>query len=219
VVEDVFAVQDEITTAVVTAVLPAISDTELHRILRKQPESLGAWEAYQRGLWQIAKRTASDNEKAITFLQNVIELDVTLSSACVPLVEAYYDSGQFFAVRPFEEALRLAGVWAHKAAEIDPNDAEVQACLGAVAHLSGRLEAAWDYASQALAINPHSTRENAFQGALLIFDGRPAEGRNVTLAAMRLDPRDPCQGHHLTQIAVSYYLSIGTLALWRPPSA
>ena len=47
---DIFAVQDDITEAVTLAVAPAIADAELHRAMRKPPESLDAWAAYQRGL-------------------------------------------------------------------------------------------------------------------------------------------------------------------------
>ena len=50
-IEEVFAVQDEITTAVANAIIPAISGLEQRRALRKRPENLGAWEAYQCGLW------------------------------------------------------------------------------------------------------------------------------------------------------------------------
>ena len=49
--EDVFAIQDEITVGVTTAILPAVTDVEQRRALRKHPESLDAWEAYMRGLW------------------------------------------------------------------------------------------------------------------------------------------------------------------------
>jgi TolB-like protein len=64
--EDVFAVQDEITAAVVIAILPAVADVELRRALRKPPESLGAWEAYQRGLWHTAKHTLADTKQRNT---------------------------------------------------------------------------------------------------------------------------------------------------------
>src|SRR5438552_4651682 len=49
---DIFAVQDEITHALTTALTPAIADAELRRAIRKPPESRDAWAAYQRGLWQ-----------------------------------------------------------------------------------------------------------------------------------------------------------------------
>src|SRR5207302_5582911 len=52
---DIFAVQDEITQALTTALTPAIAEAELRRAIRKPPESLDAWAAYQRGLWHLSK--------------------------------------------------------------------------------------------------------------------------------------------------------------------
>ena len=46
---DIFALQDEITGAVTIAIAPAIADAERKRAMRKPPESLDAWTAYQRG--------------------------------------------------------------------------------------------------------------------------------------------------------------------------
>ena len=80
-VEEVFAVQDEITTAVANAVLPAVSGLEQRRALRKPPENLGAWEAYQRGLWHMGKFTATDNLRAQQFFDRAIALDPTFSAA------------------------------------------------------------------------------------------------------------------------------------------
>ncbi len=74
--EDVFAVQDEITMAVVTAIQPAVADAELRRALRKAPGNLGAWEAYQRGLWHASKATATDIKRALDFF---CDLDETRS--------------------------------------------------------------------------------------------------------------------------------------------
>jgi adenylate cyclase len=49
-INDVFAVQDEITASVAGAIGPALADAEQQRVLRKPPKSLDAWEAYQRGV-------------------------------------------------------------------------------------------------------------------------------------------------------------------------
>ena len=64
---DVFAVQDELTEALTTALAPAIADAELRRAMRKPPGSLDAWAAYQRGLWHLGKATADDDETAEKF--------------------------------------------------------------------------------------------------------------------------------------------------------
>jgi TolB-like protein len=61
---DIFAVHDEITEAVATAIEPTIAHIERHRAARKVPENLGAWEAYQRGQWHLSRISAADNETA-----------------------------------------------------------------------------------------------------------------------------------------------------------
>jgi adenylate cyclase len=58
---DIFAVQDEITESVTIAVAPAIAQAEQQRAMRKPPENLDAWAAYQRGLWHFSKMSPADN--------------------------------------------------------------------------------------------------------------------------------------------------------------
>src|SRR5262249_58496543 len=78
---DIFAVQDEITQAVATAMTPAIAEAELRRAIRKPPDSVDAWVAYQRGLWHLRNATADDNLLAGRFLQQAIDLDPNFSAA------------------------------------------------------------------------------------------------------------------------------------------
>jgi adenylate cyclase len=197
---EIFDVQDEITTAVVTAIHPAIADAELRRVLRKPPENLGAWDAYQKGLWHLAKINARDNEQAIEFFHRAIALDVTFTSAYVSLGGAYLDSGLAFTVRGRDEARQLAEIWVRKAAEIDPQDAEVQVSLGAVALTFGRRDEARDCASLILSLNPYFSRGNFLYGSSLIFNGQPVEGRKALLTGLRLNPRDPRGGGKLNEI-------------------
>jgi adenylate cyclase len=132
---EVFAVQDEITTAVVTAIEPAISDAELRRILRKRPENLGAWEAYQRGLWHMAKFDATEHERAKEFFHQAIELDVTLGTAYSALAHVCLSEGLLFFTRPPREAARLAEEWARKAVAINPDDSDALGMLAAATQL------------------------------------------------------------------------------------
>src|SRR5439155_14705006 len=72
---DIFAVQDEITEAVTIAIAPAIADAEQRRAMRKPPDDLDAWAAYQRGLWHFTKFTADECGIAKKFFQQSIDLD------------------------------------------------------------------------------------------------------------------------------------------------
>ncbi len=78
---DVFEVQDEITAAVSRAIGPALSHAERQRAIRKQPENLDAWEAYQRAMWHQAKGGAANVEQARHFLERAIELDPLFAAA------------------------------------------------------------------------------------------------------------------------------------------
>src|SRR5580692_7339997 len=76
---DIFAVQDEITHALTTALTPAIADAELRRAIRKPPESLDAWAAYPRGLWHLSKANSEDDTIAQNFFRQATDLDPTFA--------------------------------------------------------------------------------------------------------------------------------------------
>src|SRR5260370_22137470 len=70
---DIFALQDEITQAVTTAIAPVIADAERHRAARKPPGNLDAWAACQRGWGPMSKLTVEENAIAEKFFQRAID--------------------------------------------------------------------------------------------------------------------------------------------------
>ena len=78
---DIFAVQDEITEAVAIAIEPAVAQMEQWRAVRKPPESLSSWEAYQRGLWHFGRIGTTENEAAKAFFRRAIDLDPSFAPA------------------------------------------------------------------------------------------------------------------------------------------
>ena len=201
---DIFAVQDEITVAVATAIQPAIADAELRRTLRKPPENLGAWEAYQRGLWHLAKANQADNARASNFFHRAIAIDATFAAAYSGLAFACRREGDIFATQTLDEAARLAEMWARKAVEIDSADADALAVL-AFSTPYGNREERYERIARAIRVNPNSSRANGVKGAFLLFDGHPLEARESLLTALRLNPRDSNNAILRHQIAISYY--------------
>jgi adenylate cyclase len=203
--EDIFAVQDEITMAVVTAILPAVADAELRRALRKPPESLGAWEAYQRGLWHLGKASAQENERAKQFFERAITVDKGFAPAYTAMAVACNHEGTVFGTSPFHEGVRLAKDWARRAVEMDEKDAEAQAALAWATLLEGISDEVRDRVTLALEINPNSALAYLVMGIALVFSGQPSHGRDKLLIALRLNPRDPVNAVALNVIGWSYY--------------
>jgi hypothetical protein len=93
---DIFAVQDEITAAIATAIAPAIINAEQQRVLGKSPERLDAWEAYHRGMWHFSK--GSDNvSTARDFFQKSVNLDPNFAAAYAAL------AGSTMVIADFED--------------------------------------------------------------------------------------------------------------------
>lgn len=72
--EDIFAVQDEITEAIVGAIAPEIDEAERRLAQRHPPESLDVWVWYQRALIEYFVSTSVSNKSAIEQLDQINEL-------------------------------------------------------------------------------------------------------------------------------------------------
>jgi adenylate cyclase len=204
-IADIFAVQDEITAAVTSAIAPAIMDAEQRRAARKPPASLNAWEAYLRGQWHEGQRTTADREQAKQFFQRAIALDATFSAPYVALARAYVDDAGGFGTRSVESAAELSASWAQKAIAIDPEDADARAMVALAAQIAGNAEEARDQIQLARSCNPNSPMVLAAQGHLLLFTGQPGQARQAYAACLRLDPRGPLSRRAMHQLATSYY--------------
>src|SRR5262249_39756009 len=107
-VADVFAVQDEITDAVATAIVPTVAERERQRAVRRPPESLGAWEAYQRGLWHISQMSQTDYERAKQLFRRAIDLDPTFGAAYSALADATIGEATLYQTHRISEAVQEA---------------------------------------------------------------------------------------------------------------
>ncbi|MGB6535976.1 MAG: winged helix-turn-helix domain-containing protein [Xanthobacteraceae bacterium] len=81
VLEDVFALQDEITMCVVGAIEPSLWKAEIDRIKRQRPKSLNAYDLVLRSLPFVLGHIPSDSEAAIPLLQDALELQPDYAAA------------------------------------------------------------------------------------------------------------------------------------------
>ena len=202
---DVFAVQDEISDAVATAVGPAVSDAEMHRAMRRPPTSLGAWEIYQQGMWHLGKVDATANEKARCLFERAIERDPMFAAAYVGLSLTFLRAASTYLTIPMDEAARLTSVHLRKAVDLDAGNGDAQALLAGSLSLQGDMDNAFARLRQILAINPNCAQAHWCMGGVLIFTGRMAEGRQALRFFERLSPHDASIAAAHRWIAMSYY--------------
>src|SRR5215204_3455320 len=75
--EDIFAVQDDLTESIFAAVVPELGEAERERARSKRPESLTAWDCYQRSQWHLYRRTREDVAEAERLLERALKLDTS----------------------------------------------------------------------------------------------------------------------------------------------
>jgi adenylate cyclase len=202
---DVFDVQDEITAAVLAALGPAIIDAERKRIARQAPESLSAWESYQRGVWHMLKQTVDDNRRARQFFQQAITLETDYSPGYDGLAWTHLMESSTFSRISIAEGCKRSEPLARKAVELDPENAEARARLALTVYLTGESRAAIAEAERALSISPNCADACGVRGAALVFSGERKAGRASLERYLRLSPRDPARPIRMAQIAASYY--------------
>jgi adenylate cyclase len=203
---DIFSVQDEIAEAVAIAIEPAVAEMERHRAVRKPPESLGAWEAYQRGLWHMGRMGAPENETAKGFFRRAIELDSSFAPAHAELASAILQGAAYYQLTTMPEALNEALPLVQKAMSLDPAGAAGYISLGFATHVQGDYEGSLVAARQALAISPNYHHAHHLLAVILCACGRPREAIEAFRKANRLNPYDPLRGMRLSRIAVAHYL-------------
>ena len=188
--EDIFAVQDEVTRAIVSAIEPQLASSERQRARRKPTENLGAWECYQRGLWHLHQYRAEDNPEALSFLERAIDLDPTFASAHAGLAFAlyYHVILGFSEDRPGDLARAFAA--GTTAVRLDENDPFAYVALGRVHTARGEHTEAIESCDRAIALNPSYASAHFGRAHSLWMSGRPGEAVLSHDEAMRLSPRD-----------------------------
>jgi adenylate cyclase len=188
---DIFAVQDEITASVAGVIEPALAEAEQQRVLRKPPERLDAWEAYQRGMWHFHKYTAEESQSALAFFRQAIALDPKFAPGHYGHALALQWDTWFFSGRPLSEVQGLPRKEARLAVMLDDRDAMAHAVLAHILMWGSEWDAAIAEARIAFALNPNSAFIISMLGCVLCFGGHNEEALEHLHQAIRASPHDP----------------------------
>jgi adenylate cyclase len=189
---DVFALQDEVTVAVVSAIQPKIIQTEIALAARRRPENLTAYDYYLRALPQSYLATREGLAEAIRLAHRALELHprfggaATLAGLCHMrnVIIGYADDPQF----DRREAVRLSRL----ALSLDDSDPDTLAAVAVIsAFMVGDIESALEMADRAVALNPNSFGAWSARGWVCRAAGLPQEAVQSFERAIRMNPIDP----------------------------
>ncbi len=204
--EDVFAVQDEITQTVVGTIEPELAKAERGRAEAKKPENLDSWDLYHRGMYLVQKRTKEDLEKAHPLFERAIDLNPTFGPAFSGLALSHIHLVTHRLTDSLEIHREKALLASRRAVELDDEDALARAVLGVVHNGRREPDEAILELQAAVDLNPSSAFAHLWLGTVLLYKfGKAEEAITHCNLAIRLSPRDPSLGHMIARFAVAHF--------------
>ncbi len=202
-IEDMFDLQDHVTSSVVGAIAPKLQHEEIKRARRKPTEDLDAYDYYLRGLAK-ARWSEDANNEALQLFYKAIELDTRLACAYGMAAWCYVRRKALGCmndqVQESAEATRLG----RKAVDLGADD-PFALCMGgyALAFVAHEFDDAAAFMDRALAVNPNLARAWMLSAWLRVWRGEPDLALEHSAHAMRLSPRDPSM-YYTTHGAMAY---------------
>ncbi|MCY1328755.1 Adenylate and Guanylate cyclase catalytic domain protein [compost metagenome] len=188
---DIFAIQDEVTAAIAATLPGRVEAAQRDQLSRTKPANMAAYECALAAKVLHHRSTVADNSQAQSLIDRAVALDPGYAHAhawraCI-LGQAWVygwcadkDATWVEVNAELERALAL-----------DDNDADVHRILAAVNVNNNELTMARYHQERALFLNPNYDLVVVQQGELLTWLGRPEEGVEWILKAMRLNPHHP----------------------------
>ena len=196
--QGVFAVQDEITRAIVDALKVKLAVAPPARA----PQNTEAYDLYLQGLYLSNKSDEESLRKGLTLFQRALDIDPNFARAWTGIAKAWLWLADAY-VRPLEAYPKVREA-AKKALALDERDAEAHTYLGETKRILDRdLAGEERELKRALEIDPNSAPAHLFLALLKTAQGELGQGVKEIQEAERLDPLAPV----ICSFAVGIYLS------------
>jgi len=209
--DDIFAVQEEITRSIVSAVAPEVENAQLAAISRTHPNNLRAYEIAVRAWAKIRdpklQPTDADPEAVIAMAGEALAIDGRCLTALVALAWAHWHHGFFRTSGSPDTSLNEAIEVANRAQDIDRLHHRPYQIKGMAYMTAGRHDDALFEARRAHDLNPNDAETLALLGAVESRCDQTASGIERLLQALRLNPLNPFQYSVHMQLSVACFLA------------
>ncbi|MEE8371532.1 MAG: tetratricopeptide repeat protein [Sphingomonadales bacterium] len=183
--EDIFAVQEEIATAIGQQLALEMNIDVGTSLVKARTSNMAAYELYLEGRTLLARR--GDFARAIEALDQATQLDPDFAPAWGVLAQAHA-LGVYFLKTGLSAALARAEVAAKKALKLDPNLASAHSAMGDILRDRKNWLGAEKSYLRALEINPDEVEANSQYGQMLVRTYRPRDALPYFQRATEVDP-------------------------------
>jgi TolB-like protein/class 3 adenylate cyclase len=206
--EDIFDLQDQVTSKVVGAIAPKLEQAEIERSRRKPTESLDAYDYFLRGLASLHQWTRESTDEALHLFYRSIELDSGFAAAYGMAAWCFVwrkvNGWMGDRAKAVSEAERLA----RRAVELGPDDAVALSGGGyALVFVAHHLDDGAAFIERALALNPNLSWALHSSGWTKAFLGDSDAAIKHLTDAIRLSPLDPQTFRAQGGIAFAHFLA------------
>ena len=197
--EDIFAVQDELTESIVSCLPGRMEDAGTSQAKRKRTASMTAYDHLLLGLEQFRRFAREQNAKAREYFEKAIEIDPLFARAHALLASTYvWDIMAEFGDEHWDEAYQSI----QTALSLDHEDAWSHAILGFLLFLQREDEDAEAEFQRAVTLNANDADVAAFRANVLVYLGQWRDALGSISRALRLNPHPPRWYHWYHALAL-----------------
>lgn len=189
--EDIFAVQDEVTQKIVSALQVQLSQVEQERLTFRDTDNLDAYDYLLRGKEHYLRFTREGNQQAQQLYEKAVELDPNYATALAELARVRVQARNHGWTANLSEPLKQAADFAERAVKLNDSLPQAHVVLGFINMWKRDHEAAIAEVKQGLVLDPNHAEGHMYQAIILGFAGKPTESMEWVEKAIILNPGAP----------------------------
>jgi len=190
--EDIFDLQDRLTSSVIGAMSPELERAEIERARRKPTESLQAYDYYLHSKFSTYQWTRAGNTEALRLAKLAISLDAGFAVACAHAANLFAQRKGFGWIENSAKERVESRQLAERAMQLDKDDPQVLAHAAEVySYVLEEPETGSAFAARAVALDPNLATARIWAGWAQIYLGNHDAAIEQFSAAIRLSPIDP----------------------------
>ena len=201
-VKDIFAIQDEITMKIITALQVKLTSGEMIHVLAKGAKNIDAFTRYLQAVDLWTRLTKETNAQAKKLLEEAIALDPEYPGPYIGLAKTYGMDVFLGTTQSPDQSLARAFELAQKAISLDNTNGAAYSVLSWLYATKRQYEKAIAESERAVSLNPNSAESYMRLGLVLAYAGRGEEGIPYMQNALRLNPFPSC--NYFSNLAAIY---------------